>query len=66
MLTHNHCRQQQLLTAIRIINRVLDWGHATSDGDSFREPLGNEPQKSTQSCNLLEMNNHSAFEAGLA
>jgi DNA polymerase III psi subunit len=31
-----------------------------------REPLGNEPQKSTQSCNLLEMNNHSAFEAGLA
>ena len=35
-------------------------------GSRVKEPLGNEPQKSTQSCNLLEMNNHSAFEAGLA
>ena len=34
--------------------------------NAAKEPLGNELQKSTQSCNLLEMNNHSAFEAGLA
>ena len=26
-----------------------------------REPLGNEPQKSTQSCNLLEMNDSQRF-----
>jgi hypothetical protein len=31
----------------------------------FREPLGNEPQKSTQSCNLFRLNNLRESEAGL-
>jgi hypothetical protein len=42
------------------------WNGVNGDFLGVKEPLGNEPQKSTQSCNLLEMNNHSAFEAGLA
>ena len=35
-------------------------GKAITHGDT-KEPLGNEPQKSTQSCNLLEMNNSQRF-----
>jgi len=31
----------------------------------LREPLGNEPQKSTQSCNLFRLNNLRESEAGL-
>jgi hypothetical protein len=30
-----------------------------------REPLGNEPQKSAQSCNLFRLNNLRESEAGL-
>ena len=30
-----------------------------------KEPLGNEPQKSTQSCNLFRLNNLRESEAGL-
>jgi hypothetical protein len=32
---------------------------------TIKEPLGNEPQKSTQSCNLFRLNNLRESEAGL-
>ena len=63
----------QVLATEEVMAEVLSGGYPAREepikaaiySGWLREPLGNEPQKSTQSCNLFRLNNLRESEAGL-